>query len=132
MSMEKDFQKLVDGADKTLGDLGVLGEKKEPKTIFGPDLSPKEHGEMAMKENIYCLGYKHAYDKFSKIPLKEILSKIEWDGGKMKDILWKLFPDSYGDDGQFQIRDSKKCFIDGNDLASALISELPNMVKRGE
>jgi len=48
---------------------GFLPEKT-PQTIFGPDLSPKEHREMAMKENIYCLGYKHAREEIGNLSIR--------------------------------------------------------------
>lgn len=109
---------------KTLGDLGVLGEKKQHIAILSnKDLifTGKLTEHRTIKDWIKY-GYNSAIDEMSKIPLKDILSKIEWNATiKIEDIIHMLI-ESYGcDEWSTPIRNLK-----------TLIKELPNMVKRGE
>ena len=44
-----------------------LPGKRIPQTIFGPDLSPKEHSACVKREVDYTLGFNHAIDIVKKI-----------------------------------------------------------------
>ena len=99
---------------KTLGDLGVLGEKKGK-------LSSKDFNSLS--DTVYALkqerntGYNLAREEDNKIPLKDILSKIEWDEERMRDIINENCVQDFGSEVE-----------DIENLVSILIKELPNMV----
>ena len=101
---------------KTLGDLGVLGEKKgfRPGEIIPVKKSPGHYDKLAI-DNVVD-GYNTAREEDSKIPLKDILSKIKWDEEKLQSWL-NTMQDEY----------ENLDFIPR--LAHALIAELPNMLK---
>jgi len=62
-------------------------KKKEPCRMFGPDVSPKEHGEMEQKDGIYCLGRNQAIDECKSAYFKKL------DKEKIKDVVF--FPPYY-------------------------------------
>ncbi len=112
---------------KTLGDLGVLGEKKgfRPGEIIPVKKSPGHYDKLAI-DNVVD-GYNTAREEDNKISLKDILSKIEWD----ENSLWGIFAKTKGCKPDKEDCSLRKCsnWSECKLLVSALIKELPNMLK---
>lgn len=45
--------------------VSVVVEKKKPQRVFGPDLSPEEHGKAVRSDECYCWGFNDAIDALS-------------------------------------------------------------------
>ena len=109
---------------KTLGDLGILPKKKEHRNWC----------RSFQGENFECncmdYGYNSAIDEISKIPIKDILAKLDWDEGEVRKILYEHIR---ADKGWHWEPGYSPFYADNSKplekLASALSKELPNMLK---